>query len=424
MQKFKKNSFYKAIHYDELKTDMIVYLKRKDGTIDYVDYNLNFHTTNNKIPEKHKHVYQLVDGYSCDENGLTDYMHTLKRNIKEMYCESKLIFGKGLLYSQGFSHNHATMEIFKQITDPKLYEYIEHPDLVESKWMETTYNAGLQYCNPQTIKSFSYDYKSHYPNCLIDRAFYISSKRGSEMIIDKIPFDDLYMGYGYIRCKIICADPNIKKVFSFSPNHVYTDITVMFAYELKAKFDISIELYNDGKPNAYVYDPDDLIETRNIFGKHMHQLSELRKKHPKNRLFKQCLSSLWGSLCQTNKKTRTEKQLQELNIEYDYFDADWIIKDIGYNADGTEYLQVINQAQPYLYNLSRIKAYLSSFARIKTARLCLKNLDNVIRVHTDCVTFSEPLKNYDKITGLCLENKSSGLIKWTNVNDYEKISET
>lgn len=415
---------YKPVHYDELKKDMVVYIKRKDGTIDYVDYNLNFHFTNNKIPVQHKHVYQLVDGYTCDENGLTDYMHTLKRNIKEMFCQSKLIFGKGLLYTQGFSHNNSTMEIFKQITDPKLYQYIEHPDLIESKWMEANYNGGLQYCNnPQTVQSYSYDYKSHYPTCLIDRDFYISSKRGSEVTLNNINIDELYMGFGYFRCKIICTDPNIKKVFSFSPNHIYTDIIIMFAYELKTKFNISIELIQDGKPNAYVYDADDLIETRNIFIKHNHQLSELRKKHPKNRLFKYCLSSLWGSICQANKKTKTELQLKEQNIDYDYFDAEYIIKDIGYNADGSEYFEIINQAQPYLHNLSRIKAYLASFTRIKTARLAIKNLNKVIRIHTDCVTFSEPLKNYDKITGLCLENKSTGLIKWSNVNEYEKIEE-
>ena len=56
-----------------------------------------------------------------------------------------------------------------------------------------------------------------------------------------------------------------------------------------------------------------------------------------------------------------------------YFDAEYIIKDVCYNADGTEYLEIINQERPYLYNLSRIKAYLSAFARIKTARLALKN---------------------------------------------------
>ena len=57
--------------------------------------------------------------------------------------------------------------------------------------------------------------------------------------------------YRYFRCKIICTDPNIKKVFSFSPDHIYTDIMIMFAYELKTKFDISIDLINDGKPSIH-----------------------------------------------------------------------------------------------------------------------------------------------------------------------------
>ena len=182
----------------------------------------------------------------------------------------------------------------------------------------------------------------------------------------------------------------------------------MFAYELKTKFDISIDLINDGKPNAYIYEADDLIQTRNIFIKHNHQLTELRKKHPKNRLFKYCLTSLWGCLCQANKKTRTEAQLKDQNINYDYFDAEYIIKDVRYNAGGTEYLQIVNQAQPYLHNLARIKAYLSAFTRIKTARLASRNLDACLRIHTDCVTFTEPLKYCEN--GLSKVNKSTGLI--------------
>ena len=29
----------------------------------------------------------------------------------------------------------------------------------------------------------------------------------------------------------------------------------------------------------------------------------------------------------------------------------------------------------------------------------------------------QPLKNYDKITGLCIENKSTGLIKWMTIKN-------
>jgi hypothetical protein len=71
---------------------------------------------------------------------------------------------------------------------------------------------------------------------------------------------------------------------------------------------------------------DDLIQTRNIFIKHNHQLTEMRKKHTKNRLFKYCLSSLWGCQGQANKKTRTEEaQLKNYSFSPNHLYTDIII---------------------------------------------------------------------------------------------------
>ena len=88
-----KTKTYKPVHYDELAKDMVVYIKRKDGTIDYVDYDLNFHTSQNKLPETIKRRFQLDKGYTDDEDGMSDYMSTLKRHIKELFCQSKLKYG-------------------------------------------------------------------------------------------------------------------------------------------------------------------------------------------------------------------------------------------------------------------------------------------------------------------------------------------
>lgn len=417
-----KTKTFKKIHYDELAKDMVVYLKRSNGTIEYVDFDLNFHKTQNKLPDTIKRRFQLDKGYTLDEDGMSDYMYTLQRHIKEMFCQSKLKYGTGLLYTNGFSHNSSVMSIFKQLTPANLYDWVENVNLTESEYIEANNNGGLQFCLPQTCQSYSYDFSSHYPNCLVDKAFYISSKCGQELTLDKMPtYDELYMGYGYIRCRIICSDPDIKKLISFSPTHTYTDIVIMFAYELQKKFDIQIELIQDDKPNCYKYDQEDLIQTRDIFINWFAKLSELKKKHPSNKLFKRSLSSLWGCLVQSNKITRTEEQCDEEELNYDYFgEVDWIIKDVCYNSDGTEYFELTNRQNPYLHNLARIKAYLTSFARIKTARVALKKLDKVIRIHTDAVSFSEPF-NYKGITGLVPENKTSGLICWTNANVYEKI---
>ena len=69
--------------------------------------------------------------------------------------------------------------------------------------------------------------------------------------------------------------------------------------------------------------------------------------------------------------------------------------------------------------MARIKASLTSYVRIKTARVALLKLVKVIRIHTDDIVFNEPF-NYQNIYGLLPEEKSSGNIKWINVNEYEK----
>jgi hypothetical protein len=194
----------------------------------------------------------------------------------------------------------------------------------------------------------------------------------------------------------------------------------MFVYELKKKMDIKIELIQDGKPNAYVYDQEDLIQTREIFLKWFIKLSDLKKKHPTNKLFKRCLSSLWGTLCQSNHLTRTEVQLDKEGLNYDFYNAEWIIKNINCNSDGTEYYELINSVKPYLHNLARIKSYLTSFSRVKTAHTALMKLDKVVRIHTDGIVFSEPFK-YQRIEGLVPESKTTGLFIWHNQNNYELI---
>ena len=122
-------------------------------------------------------------------------MKQFKRWTFEMFAESKMKYGTGLLYTAGFSHTHSTMSIFKQLTNSKLYDFIEHPNSNESEYIEKNNNGGLQFCLPQTCQSYSYDYKNHFGTCLIDRAFYISANCGKEIVLHKMPtYDELYMG--------------------------------------------------------------------------------------------------------------------------------------------------------------------------------------------------------------------------------------
>ena len=76
----------------------------------------------------------------------------------------------------------------------------------------------------------------------------------------------------------------------------------------------------------------------------------------------------------------------------------------------------------YKYNI-RIKSFLTSYARINCSKLALENINNVVRIQTDSVVFSEPLtkKQLDKFKNLKPEDKTTGEIYFEHVNLYNKI---
>ena len=60
-----------------------------------------------------------------------------------------------------------------------------------------------------------------------------------------------------------------------------------------------------------------------------------------------------------------------------------------------------------------------SYARNKIAEVALKDIDNVIRIHTDNVTFKKDPKL--DIPNLLREDKTSGMIEWLHANGYNHI---
>ena len=66
-----------------------------------------------------------------------------------------------------------------------------------------------------------------------------------------------------------------------------------------------------------------------------------------------------------------------------------------------------------------MKPFLTSYGRNKTARVALRMIDNVIRIHTDGVRFNQEYK----IKSECLlpEDKTTGHIRFNNINNYERL---
>ena len=49
-------------------------------------------------------------------------------------------------------------------------------------------------------------------------------------------------------------------------------------------------------------------------------------------------------------------------------------------------------------------------------------MSNVVRIHTDAVTFRTRMEDLETVEDLKLEKKSTGLIIWKNVNAYTNLT--
>ena len=140
--------------------------------------------------------------------------------------------------------------------------------------------------------------------------------------------------------------------------------------------------------------------------------------YPKNKIIKHVMSSLWGSLSKSNNliKTWDEIQSEGLNIGIDD-DCDYKIIDY-IQTNEKEIYKLRSMDSPYKYNF-RLKSFLTSYGRFKISIVVMEDVDSLIRVQTDGVVFNKKMDlKYER---LIPEAKTTGLIKWSHVNKYDKI---
>ena len=396
-------------------------------------YDSDEFTTASEIP-KNKCGFYMTKGYDATDDGLKQYAQDLYTASQEI-MKSKAL--KGFNYTASYqredgsisyrNHHSNVQYLFKLLCknkgDHPDYNYMKHEpiDSVESEYMESTFNAGLMYCQEGTFDCHGYDFSNYYASILASENFRIPTGRGTEQILKQFPDNMTKLKTGFYRVKIESNDERVKKVFSFSSDNVYTSDMVKFAFQIQARFCMTIELIQDGEPNAYIYLLKQITNGKRIFGEWFKTLSELKKELPKNMSVKMLLSSLWGHLSRRNTKTIKESQAEELNIGLlpdegiDHLILDYIIP-----AKGEAYYKLLDIKKPYLFNL-RLKPWITSYGRIKTAMIILDHLDDVVRVHTDGVVFTKP-KDLN-IDGFIPEKKTTGLIKFNNLNAYSHIDQ-
>jgi len=356
---------------------------------------------------------------------LIEWRNELLLYSKFDYFDNRVSKTSGSIYYKNHKRNiNAFFGLYSNSGRSKNYSEFDDIFYDEYKWFKNCKNSGLLYLkdNKKYENLYGYDFKMSYPTDMASIKFMIPSKTGVEKTYKYLPD---FLAYGIYRVKIECIDKNFNMIFETNKKHYYTHYSLRFAIELKKHFKINIELIQDGKPNAYVYNKADLVHGNKIFGKWFYTLRDLKTQLPKNGLVKMLASAGWGTFNELKTLHLAEDKVDELlkngkRIAHCGDNMDYIIKDIKL-INGEDIYELINAKEP-IYNLPlRLLSFITSFSRVKMGSLINKHnlFDKVIRIQTDSIIFTEELKI--KIDGFLYDEKISGCIDFKHVNDYEKI---
>jgi hypothetical protein len=196
---------------------------------------------------------------------------------------------------------------------------------------------------------------------------------------------------------------------------VYVDISLRFAIEVKDQFGLTIEYIQDGKPNAYVYDYDDMIVFCSMTYHWLDTVKQLKAKYPKNPYIKGLTSKTWGFINQKNKIVKTRDEINDNNMDYGLTDDHKYVKLGEYEKNGVDYYEMVDTTNSYRSHI-RLKPWITAQARVDIARHALKHLNSVVRICCDSISFNKNIEINDE--NYILEDKTSGLIHWKDSNAY------
>ena len=422
-----------SLYYENDNNEYIVYSSETNSitTMRYVHWS------------KLERTYHMLPPFEASEKGLFEYAEKFKEWATELK-DHKIYLNRNQNFrinaSFYYTLHHLARGFYKRVTKGK-FEHHEPKTAIENSYIEDCYNGGLLYCDDddgEYIESYAYDYTFDYPKCMASDKLFIPNKAGKEYKLNKIP-DVNDLKTGFYRVKITCKNNDFCKLFSFSKKHTYTDRSIIQALKYKDKFDVKIELNQDLKYNCYLYDDKDLESGSVLFKKWFTILSELKEKFPKNGIVKFMGSSLYGQIETKHEIYKTEEEIVKEQLDVGVKAPHRFIIQ-GYKIYGIELEKnykklycLTDTEKPREFNI-RLKSFLTSYCRNKTARICtghvrfgknaeknvVHDLNDVIRIHTDCVVFRKQMKDLESedIPDLKKEEKSSGLIRWVNTSKY------
>ena len=295
------------------------------------------------------------------------------KNAKILKKESK-----GLLNMWIFGNKASTlaMSLFDKFTKTIPAEPIEQD---EAEWIEQSNSGSLVWVEKEYKgEVYEYDFNSFYPSSMANERSKYPIKRGEFKKLSQEEFEQSkYFKYGIYRA--VVTNPNgikdVSKLFRFNKSNYYTYIDLTVAKNLN----LNIQLIQDTQPNALIYSNDCLISGRQLFGKYVDVVYELKKNNVP--LSKMILNVLWGVLSykRTIRLTTTAlKNDDNLIIE----EGKSIVEIRPCNKGDTE-VKIVEHTHLYKTCFARIKPFILARGRERIGTAMKPHLDNIIRCHTD-----------------------------------------
>lgn len=284
--------------------------------------------------------------------------------------------GKINMYKTGGDAKTA-IQLFYDLNDQTQPEKITFE---EWEKLENCYNGALIYAKETDIfTGYKYDICSEYPGIMRNQSMQFPMRKGKFKTITNLNYQCSFYSFGLYNAKVHNTDP---RLFVQNKGNWYTHIDLNRAKELNYKIEL-IEVEN----NFLSYEGC-LINGAKLFRKFVDYLFAFKQKGIKEA--KDILNALWGALTEANHislKTEPHKVTE-------IYDDREIFSICPSGNDMKSYrLKLIAKGNQYETNYARIKPFLTAKGRCIISKIVEKNLNSCVRIHTDGIILSEPIKN-------------------------------
>ena len=307
------------------------------------------------------------------------------------YFDNNLKMSDGNIYYRNHSIN---IKIFIKKLLSKEYKNFENIELYEEVFYDKCNNGGLTFHEYGIYDHVTtYDKKMFYPSIMGSKYFEFPTSKGEICNIWKIPKNKFI--YGIYNVRIESNDENFNKIFAFSKENYYTHFSLNFVcyYNKKLGGNIKLNLLSN---SCLKYKHEQfMIQSSKVFQFWYKTLKKYREEFPKNKILKKLASTAWGELQSKNVIIKTQEEIENENINYGReLDVDknkYYLKKYEIKND-IEIYKLIDLTKPIYKFQFRLKSFLTSYARTQMALIALKNINNVIRIQTDSITYNIPIE--------------------------------